>query len=362
MTMTAHPIPIAKSESYLTTEVFLIGGLSVLTSLCFWMFSDKSIPLTTISNFAFSAAFLVNHPHFLSSYLLMYGDFSNKILKEKRYFLSAVIVPIILFLTLGCGLLKSDKVILGNITSGMYFLVGWHYVKQIFGFIIVTSAHRKQYYTDFERKFLLTNLFSIWFLSFLGAQMGEHDYNFYGMPYRSFNLPTWILQLDQLILISSLLAVIYVHVKKYVAIGIKPAPPAVAAFVAIYVWYIPVFSHPGFGYLIPFFHSLQYLSFVWILKRNQTEDRVKNKDPMTARKKWLKYFVGFTLLAVVTGAVFFEFLPKFLDKLELIPKDIMGTTPFLAAFLLFINIHHYFIDNAIWRSTNETVKKYLFIS
>ena len=96
------------------------------------------------------------------------------------------------------------------------------------------------------------------------------------------------------------------------------------------------------------------------LKRNQTEDRVKDKDPIAARKAWLKYFFGFAILSLLAGSVFFDFLPKFLDKLEFVPKNIMGTTPFLAAFLLFINIHHYFIDNTIWRSTNETVKKYLF--
>ncbi len=360
MTTSTLDSQLKYSESYLTLEVLLIGGLSILTSLGFWMFFDKSSSLVTISSLAFAAAFAVNHPHFLSSYVLMYGDFSNKIFKEKRYFWSAVIVPVILFFTIGYGLYKMDKIILGHMASGMYFLVGWHYVKQIFGFIVVTSAHRKQYYSDLERKILLTNLFSIWFLSFLGPQIGEKYYAFYGMPYQSYNLPSWSLQLDIIILVLSLFAVISMQVKKYIDHGFKPAPPAVAAFVAIYVWYIPAFSHPGFGYLIPFFHSLQYLSFVWILKRNQTDDLCKNLSGPEARKSWLKNFGGFIFLSLLIGALCFEFIPNNLDKLGLIPVELMGTTPFLAAFLLFINIHHYFIDNTIWRSTNETVKKYLF--
>lgn len=358
--MTTTTLDQNNSDSYFTTEVFLIGGLSILTSLGFWLFFDKSTSLMTISNFAFAAAFAVNHPHFLSSYILMYGDFSNKIFKEKRYFWSAVVVPIILVLVLGYGIYKADKMAIGQLASAMYFLVGWHYVKQIFGFIIVTSAHRKQYYTGTERKVLLTNLFAIWFLSFLGPQIGDRSYGFYGMPYQSYNLPPWLLDLDKVVLVLSLIAVIWVHVKKYIEHGIKPAPPAVAAFVAIYVWYVPVFSHPGFGYLIPFFHSLQYLCFVWILKKNQTEDRMNSLSGPEARKAWLKYFVGFVLLSLITGALFFEFIPRNLDKLQLLSVDLLGTTPFMAVFLLFINIHHYFIDNTIWRSSNETVKKYLF--
>lgn len=358
--MTATTLDKKKSDSYFTAEVFLVGGLSVITSIGFWLFFDKATSLVTISNFAFAAALVVNHPHFLSSYILMYGDFSKKIFKEKRYFWSAVIVPLLLILFLGYGLFKADKNSIGQMASGMYFLVGWHYVKQIFGFIIVTSVHRKQYYNGLERKILLLNLFSIWFLSFLGSQIGERAYAFYGMPYQSFNLPAWLLELDKAILVVSLIAVIWLQIKKYINHGIKPAPPAVAAFLAIYVWYIPVLSHPGFGYLIPFFHSLQYLTFVWILKKNQTDDRIKNLAGPAARRAWLKYFVGFVVLSLVLGSVFFEFIPRGLDKLQLLPVDLLGATPFLAVMLLFINIHHYFIDNTIWRSTNETVKKYLF--
>ena len=70
--------------------------------------------------------------------------------------------------------------------------------------------------------------------------------------------------------------------------------------------------------------------------------------------------MGFLVSALILGALFFEFMPKYLDRLDLIAPGTMGNAPFLAAFLLFINIHHYFIDNTIWRSDNEAVKKYLF--
>lgn len=359
-TAVVQALPNMPSDSYFTLEVFLVGGLSILVCACAWLFFDKSVPLATISNFAFAAAFAVNHPHFLSSYILMYQDFRKNILKKNRYFFSAVIVPVLLLGLMAYTLHSTDKVLMGHIITSMYFLVGWHYVKQIFGFVIVTSAHRKNYYTAFERKLLLCNLFSIWFLSFLGSHIGNSSFDFYGIPHYSLNLPGWMMQVDQFVLAFSFLSVIYLHIKKYIETGVKPAPPAVASLAALYVWYIPAMAHPGFAYMIPFFHSLQYLTFVWLYKKNQVCDEIKELKGSEWRKNWLQKFAGFMLGAFVLGALAFEFVPKFLDKLNLIPAGSMGSAPFLAAFLLFINIHHYFIDNTIWRSDNPDVKAHLF--
>ena len=154
--------PQAISDTnYFTLEVFLVGGFSILVSLGFWIFLDKGAPLATISSLAFAAAFLANHPHFSSSYVLLYRDFRKNIFRRKRYILSAVIVPVALASIIVTAFLIRDKILLGNIVTSMFFLVGWHYVKQVFGFVIVTSVHRKIFYNSFERRLLLTNLFSM---------------------------------------------------------------------------------------------------------------------------------------------------------------------------------------------------------
>ena len=346
--------------NYFTLEVFLVGGFSILVSLGFWIFLDKGAPLATISSLAFAAAFLANHPHFSSSYILLYRDFRKNIFRRKRYILSAVIVPVALASLIVTAFLLRDKILLGNIVTSMFFLVGWHYVKQVFGFVIVTSVHRKIFYNSFERRLLLTNLFSMWFLSFLGSHTGVATYDFYGIEHHSLQLPVWLLQLDQFVLVFSLLSLIYVHVMKYIKTGFVPSPPAVVAFAALYVWYIPAMSHPGFAYFIPFFHSLQYLTFVWLFKKNQVSAEISSLQGEVSRKSWIIKFGGFAAAAFILGALAFEYVPKFLDRQNIIVNDAIGTAPFLVAFLLFINIHHYFIDNTIWRSDNESVKKHLF--
>ena len=39
---------------------------------------------------------------------------------------------------------------------------------------------------------------------------------------------------------------------------------------------------------------------------------------------------------------------------------LFGPAVFVFIFVMWINIHHYFIDNVIWRRDNDDVRKYLF--
>lgn len=349
----------AFNNSYLSWDVLLMGGISIIFCLGFWIFFDKSISVLTVSQTAATLAFIVNHPHFLSSYMLLYGDFRKKIKQSKRYFFAAIIAPGILAGVLISALMNKDQALMGHIITAMFFLVGWHYVKQIFGCVIVSSAQRKIYYKSWERRLMLTNLFSVWFMSFLGSHVVAGSFDFYGIVHHSLQLPPWTLQYTFWFVGFSAVLVAAMHVQKYVNEGTKPSAPAVTAYFALYAWYLPTLSHPGFAYLIPFFHSLQYLAFVWLLKKNQVGDQIKDLKDVEWRQAWVKNFGGFILGSLILGALFFEFIPKGIDGLDLGLKGTLGYAPILASFLLFINIHHYFIDNVIWRSDNEVVKKYL---
>jgi hypothetical protein len=362
--MEAKAIDSPFSQRYLTWDVFLTGGFSILTCLGAWIFVDKSSSLVTVSQLAFSLAFAVNHPHFLSSYMLLYGDFRKSIFTKKRYFFSALIVPLILFSILAMAFAQQSAALMGHIVTAMYFLVGWHYVKQIFGFVVVSSAQRKIYYQTWERRLLLTNLIAVWFMSSLASHVSDATFEFYGikhysLPHFGYSLPPWTMSAIFWIVGISFCGVVAMQIQKYIRDGSKPAPPGVAAFFALYVWYLPTMSHPGFGYLIPFFHSMQYLTFVWLMKKNQVSFDIKNLKDEEWRAAWINKFGGFAITALITGALAFQFIPNWLDSLNLIPAGTMGTSPFLAGILLFINIHHYFIDNTIWRSDNEVVRKFL---
>lgn len=139
-------------------------------------------------------------------------------------------------------------------------------------------------------------------------------------------------------------------------------PVALFAFLTTSIWYLPVLAPPSYAYLIPFFHSLKYLAFVWSFKGNQVAARLQGHKLKVQREIWARDFIGYAITVVLLGALAFEFVPKFLDSQNYLRSPELGRSPFLAAFLLFINIHHYFIDNVIWKSSNAEVKKYLFAS
>ncbi len=359
-----HPNP--NDDSYLTKDVFLMGGLSIFVSLLVWLTVDKGESLFAVSQLAFVLAFAVNHPHFLSSYILLYRDSRMHILRRPRYFWSAVVVPIVLGSVLVVSLLTSNKEIMAHVITSMFFFVGWHYVKQVFGCIIVTTVQRKMYYSVWERRLLLTNLFAMWFLSWATSQVSygpaqgvtDNAFLFYDIPHYRLNLHPLFLQTSYVVLALTLLGIVVMHLHRYIRLGWKPSPPAVAAFFALYAWYIPAAVHPAFAFFIPLFHSLQYLAFVWSLKKNQVAHEIQELSGTQWRSAWTKKFIGFFVLAVVLGALAFEWVPKLLDSQGLVHG--LGSSPFLVAFLLFVNIHHYFIDNTIWRADNATVKQFLF--
>jgi hypothetical protein len=339
----------------------LMGGLSTLFFIGSWAFMDRNAPVTTIAEFAYVAAFLCNHPHFFSSYNLLYGDYRKRIFQQRSYLWAAVIVPLILGGLICTALAQTNAKLMAHIITGMYFLVGWHYVKQVFGCVIVTSVQRKIFYKPWQRRVMLFNLFTVWFMSWVRSHVGSPaGFDFYGIPHYSLNLPEWHLNTVYALAAGSGFAVIWMHYQMYLEKGIKPSPPAVAAFVSIYAWYLPTINHPGFAYLIPFFHSMQYLAFVWSLKRNQVAHEIRGMNEVEWRKAWMRKFVGWGAGALILGALFFEIIPDLMDAQHWIPQGSLGTNPILVGFLLFINIHHYFIDNVIWRSDNQTVRNFLF--
>ena len=349
-----------QKESYWSADVWLMGGISIVISLAFWMFVDRGASLVTISQFAFTMAFVCNHPHFLSSYIMLYGDYRDRLLTRPAYAWAGLLAPALLAGGLIAALASGSGPIMAQIITLMYFLVGWHYVKQIFGCVIVTSVQRQIYFTKTERRLLLGNLFLTWFMSWLSFHVGPGNFQFYGIAHASLNLPPVLLTIVYVGVAASLAAVIASQVARWVRTGQAPSPPAVVAYASLYVWYVPTLSHPGFGYLIPFFHSLQYLAFVGRLKRNQARAEIRHLEGADRRRAWITSIGGFSFLALGLGALSFEFVPKFFDARHAVTGAALGTSPILAAVILFINIHHYFIDNVIWKGDNETVKKHLF--
>ena len=70
--------------------------------------------------------------------------------------------------------------------------------------------------------------------------------------------------------------------------------------------------------------------------------------------------VRFALIAGVLGYLGFWLGPIVLDTVTGYDRAVLGATVFLFIGWTFINIHHYFIDNVIWRRDNPGTRRHLF--
>jgi hypothetical protein len=83
----------------------------------------------------------------------------------------------------------------------------------------------------------------------------------------------------------------------------------------------------------------------------------------------LVFITTFVLQMVVIGALLFGIIPAVLDTLVLYERlpwffnydvSVYGATLYLFFFTVFVNIHHFFIDNVIWRRDNPKVRQFLY--
>lgn len=133
-----------------------------------------------------------------------------------------------------------------------------------------------------------------------------------------------------------------------------------AAYVAaLYIWLLAGRIDPMLLLVIPFFHSLQYIIVVWRfqLNRERAEQHESTHRPWDTPGLRLALF---SLLGILFGYHGFWFLPKILDATMAYDRSLFGASLFMFLFWIFINVHHYFLDNVMWRRENPAIGKYLF--
>jgi hypothetical protein len=398
-------------------DILTIGGLSIVVFALMFVFVPKDVNITQISWTMFYLGFVVNGPHFFASYWHIYVDNKSR-LREPRYFFAAFIVPFLLVVGLGVAARNPTDHTLGLMVGLMYLSVGWHYVKQIFGVTLVSSAAHGHPIAGLPKKLLRLNLLTVWLMSWVFAnesawKSSAPNGGFYNVSYGSADIKGFLsrnrlgfvsnhFRLTVYLLVGltfAAAAAAFLH--RWVATGSTMAPVGWVAWASIYVWYLPVLYHPAFFYFVPLFHSLQYLLFSVTFSWNKAQTEAQtaalravhaasdttdgepsidsvdgsnqivldqtHPDPILTeellararRQKFIQRFGFFVVFAVVFGAAGFHWLPEWLDRNVSYRSAILGGHFWVVAFNLFINIHHYFVDSVIWRGTNPQVRAFL---
>ncbi len=319
---------------------------------------------------AFHAASLINDPHFAVTYLLFYRDFKGKALGQTfapgqrfRYGVVGVGVPLLLAVGVGTALATRSAHALGLMIQLMFLLVGWHYVKQGFGVLVVLSARRGVRYGAFERNVLLGHCYAGWAYAWASPSDAGTKSVVQGVFYTSLAHPPGLELVAGIAFAASSLALLWVLLQKWRREARLPPLAALAGFlVSIWIWTVYTRLDPLLAYVIPALHSLQYLYFVGLLTRNQAREAA-GPPSFKGNPRLRLALLGAS--AVGLGWLSLRGAPAFLDGALVLGEQAgralpaLGPTPYLAAFVVFVNIHHYFMDYVIWRRDHPDMR-YLF--
>ena len=178
-----------------------------------------------------------------------------------------------------------------------------------------------------------------------------------GVIYPTLRHPFWLEPVTGVIFLLSAVLLVVALARKWRREGGLPLGPLVGFLVSVWLWTAFSGIDPLLMYLIPALHSVQYLYFVWLLKRN--EARAHEGPPTFGRPP--SVVVGAWLFgSLALGWLLFHLLPDALDATLVYERAArlsdLGVTPYFAAIFSFVNLHHYFMDAAIWRRENPELK------
>jgi hypothetical protein len=293
-------------------------------------------------------------PAFL--FLLFYFSYSNLQNSFSPSFGLSLVNKISMLFGFGYRLGESASIgidLVGVAAWMMFLTVGWHYSKQVFGCAMVYANYDAYPISMLQRRVIKFCVFGVAFYSFcylsfhwraLSSYRGA--YNLLGVPITELapplileKLATWIVVLG---IPCFLYFVVYTNFKRY---QLLPSFNFLVPLLAFYIWWIPLFPQAEFYLmLVPFFHSIQYLAFAY---------RVEKFELGKMNYSLMRFSLR-TILLLFCGFLVFELLPGLLDA-KLGPDLGIGIFFTLAA-MVFINIHHFFLDSVLWRFQDASMR------
>lgn len=350
-------------------EFAAVGGATLVLFPLSWLLR-RVVGLDSaelaVSFTMFYAAHLINDPHFAVTYLLFYKDAKKRALGDAftpaqriRYLVAGFFVPLALITWAAIALTNGSPKTMGWMIQLMFFLVGWHYVKQGFGVLAVLSARRGVRFSPVERAVVLIHCFTGWAYAWASPFDPGRTVQEKGVVYTSLRHPAGLERASQIVFFLSAVPVVWVLARKWRRERrLPPLAPLAGLLVTVWLWTVYSGVDPLMIYVIPALHSIQYLYFVWLLKRN--EAKAHEGPPWFGQPAVVK--VGFTAVyALGLGWLLFHGAPTFLDDVLAAPAKRhavgpLGPTPWFAALFVFVNIHHYFMDHVIWRRDNPETR------
>jgi len=347
-------------------EFLVVGGATPVLLALSWL-ARRAVPIEgarlAVSAAAFYAAFVVNDPHFSVTYFLFYRDVRARALgrafspvQRARYLVAGFVVPALLA-AWGFGAIRLHSWwIMGLLLQTMFLLVGWHYVKQGFGVMTVLAARRGVRVTPFERLAVLAHCYAGWAWAWASRIGVPHQVEEKGVVYMTLGHGHGLDRIALVLFLATLGPLAFALGRKWLREG-PLVTPIVAMLASVWAWTIGSSFDPLVVFVVPALHSLQYLYFVWLMRRNEAREREGPPHFDVSAKVRVGTLAA---SAIALGVLLFHAGPSYLDGVFVDAKhtldDPLGPTPYFAAIYAFVNVHHYFMDWVIWRRENPETR------
>lgn len=277
--------PKARALISRVTDFWVLGGLSIAVwALLRFAEAFKGMNFTVDHHFSnipalFGAlSLVVNYPHFMISYKFAYQRGPSFVKKHPGPLL---IIPALLigllvlayaqialpidpsrafvkavnetsaFLSLSYaigGIGTAGKELFGALLLAMYFSVGWHYAKQVFGCLMVYSRLDRYPISSKGRFWLKANLFSLWALNFLKVQTAfsttpmSYQGEFYGFSTPFLGLHPFFYWLASAAAVTTLIFAVNELIVRNWKQGQKPSLNFLVPWIAFFIWWAPIFD------------------------------------------------------------------------------------------------------------------------
>ncbi len=374
-------------------DSLMCGGLSILmcggllTYGFVWPESYDGLDSDTISSWKVTLLLvaLINYPHFVASYRLLYSSRENM----KRFPWAALYVPgllIVLAVVANSLLMVGDRMgggadrfaevmgtngpaeaILNNtcwaIGSGIdtaliavsIIYLAWHYNGQAWGMTASFAYIGGVRFDATERRMIRAA-----YRAMLGTHVLWLVPGFLSDVERNTGMDVTSIRVS-----LEAISYIYFAIAALVTIpsgllGFQRAARrtgkqipwrSVLPWVSIYFWYLLLYVHVYFFLVIQLAHAFQYLSFPLRVDLNRYDRAAPHSAAIRACRVTMVYLLLFA------GGLILLWLPGELEYSGYLPSRVFSVASTIS---IIVNIHHYFVDGAIWKISNPDVRRDLF--
>ena len=267
-------------------EFMLVGGATLVLFPLAWLLR-RSVGLDAselaVGFLTFYGAYVINDPHFAVTYLLFYKDVRKRALgrdftlaQRIRYLVAGLVVPLALAAWAVVALALHSAQTLGWMIQLMFLLVGWHYVKQGFGVLTVLSARRgvARQPRD-ERTVILFHCFAGWAFAWANPAIAGRRVRGERRRLPGAGASALARAHAGAVLALSTVALVWRARRRDGAAkgGCSRSRRSSGFSITVWSWTIYSSIDPLVRYVIPALHSVQYLYFVWLMKRNEARER-----------------------------------------------------------------------------------------